>query len=301
MNSRARVKALPAIMAFGLGMSNLGSINRLLAQESTGAATPAGMPTGLEEISLEITEDGVTGMPESLEAGRYLVNVTGPASGEMGPSGVIFVQFPEGVTSESAYEDTMAAQDGMPSWFMDTHWGGGVTLAQGTESWGVIDFTPGAWATSTLFGTTMPVDFEVTGEMPADLPAVESNVTLGLGEMVIEIDEGEFVAGDNIITIINHGVQIHFVEFASVPDGTTLEMVEATMDSFMTGAPPAGDALNEEDLIPIAYMPDISGSVQQTLPLHLEAGTYFLTCWVPDMETGMPHAMMGMWTLVTIE
>lgn len=298
MNARARVQAVPVLLAASLGLTPIG---KLLAHD--GPHTAASLqPTGFEEIALEITEEGVTGMPESIAAGRYLVKVSGPPPGEMGPSGAIFLQFPEGVTAESAYEGIMASGGEMPEWFLQAHWGGGVTLATGPESWGIVDFTPGSWATSTLFGTTLGVPFEVTGEVPADLQEPEANVTIELIEMQIVIADGALVAGENVVTVKNLGAQIHFVDVGLVPDGTTEEQVDALFESMMTGTPVAGDdALKEDDLTPVAYLNDISGGVQTTLPLALEAGTYFLSCWIPDPETMMPHAMMGMWTLVTVE
>ena len=30
-------------------------------------------------------------------------------------------------------------------------------------------------------------------------------------------------------------------------------------------------------------------------------GRYLLTCFVPSESDGMPHAVMGMWKLVTVE
>lgn len=296
MNTRARVKAIPMIMAASFGLANL---DKMAAHEAHARANL--QPAGLDEINLTIEESGVTGMPESITAGRYLVKVTGPEPGDMGPTGVAFVQFPDGVSAESAFEDTLATPDAMPSWYLETHFGGGVMLSQGTESWVVLDFTPGQWVVSTLFGTTLGIEFEVTGQMAEDLPDPDANVTLELVEMAIRVSDGAFVAGENVLTVVNNGAQIHFVDFGQVPDGTTREQAAALMDSFMTGTPPAGDALQESDFIPLTYVVDISPGVSETVPLTLEAGTYFLTCWIPDAESGAPHAMMGMWDLVVVE
>ncbi len=296
MNTRARVKALPMIMAASLGLANL---DKMMAHEANSRSNL--QPTGLEEINLIIEDAGVTGMPESIAAGRYLVNVTGPEPGDMGPTGVAFIQLPDGFTAESAYEETQSNPDEMPSWYMDTHFGGGVMLSQGTESWVVLDFTPGTWVVSTLFGTTLGIEFEVTGDPVEDHEDPEANVTLELLEMTIRVADGAFVAGENVVTVMNNGAQIHFVDFGQVPDGTTREQVETLMDSFMTGTPPPEDGLQESDFMPVTYIVDISPGVSETLPLTLEAGTYFLTCWIPDTESGAPHAMMGMWDLITIE
>ncbi len=73
------------------------------------------------------------------------------------------------------------------------------------------------------------------------------------------------------------------------------------MNSFMTGTPPLADGIQDSDLTMVATFPDMSHAVSVTVPLALEAGTYFLVCWAPDPKTGMPHAMMGMWDPVTVE
>lgn len=104
-----------------------------------------------------------------------------------------------------------------------------------------------------------------------------------------------------MVTVKNIDARIHFVDIGQLPEGTTKDQVSAFMDSYMTGTPATGDdALSGEDLTTVAYVNDISGGVQMTVPLALDPGTYFLSCWIPDPETMMPHAMMGMWTLVTV-
>ena len=296
MNTRARVRVLPMIMAASLGLANL---EKMLAHESHARANM--QPTGLEEINLTVDESGVTGMPESLAAGRDLVNVTGPEPGEMGPSGAIFAQLPEDVSAQQAYDDVLANPEDIPSWYLDTHFGGGATLSQGTETWAVIDFTPGTWLVTTPFGATLGVEFEVTGDMPAELPDPEANVTITLLEFGIKIGEGELVAGDNVVTVDNSGAQLHFVDVSQLPEGTTKDQVDALMDSFMTGTPPAEGDLQEDAFIPVAYLADVSPGVQETLPLALEPGTYFLACWVPDLASELPHAMMGMYDVVVVE
>ena len=296
MNTRTRVKAIPVLLAASLG---LGTIGKAIAHE--GHAVASLQPTGYDEIALTVEEAGVTGMPESIEAGRYLVKVTGPEMDpEMGPSGAIFIQLPEGVTAEDALEQTMAATDSYPEFYMDTHFGGGVAILTGTEAWAIVDLTPGAWHVTTMQGSTLAVPFEVTGEFPADAAAPEANVVLEMFEMDFRVAEGEFTAGDNIVTIRNTGAQIHFTEINQVPDGTTEEQVEALFNSYMTGTPDP-NGLDETQAIPVVFVPEQSGGTEVTVPVSLEAGTVLLACWVADPETGMPHAMLGMHELIVIE
>lgn len=298
MNTRARVKAVPALLAASIGLSSFGNLLEVQAHDGHTAAKL--QPTGFEELNLAIEEGGVTGMPEAIEAGRYLVNVTGPAMGEMGPSGFVIAQLPEGLTAEQAFEDAQAATEGPPEWFLDVHWGGGAAILQGTEAWVILDFTPGAWHVTTLNGSTLAVPFEVTGEFPTEAEAPEANVELDMFEMDFKVLSGEFVAGENLVTVHNSGAQIHFVEVLSVPDGTTEEQVDALFNSYMTGTPEP-DMLQEADTMPVFYSPEQSPDVSMTFPITLEAGSYLFTCWIPDPETGLPHAMSGMHELITVE
>ena len=301
MNTRARVKAVPALVAASIGLGSFGKLSQVLAHEGHDHGVAKLQPTGFEEINLTIEESGVTGMPESIEAGRYLVNVSGPAgSPETGPTGLFFVQFPKGITPEQALDDVMSAEGAPPEWYLDAHYGGGVSLNLGTENWGIIELTAGNWIVTTLFGTTLGVQFEVTGEIAEDSAAPEANVVLELVEMSILVSEGEFITGDNLIEVVNNGAQMHFVDIGKVPDGTTHEDVETLFESFMTGTPAAG-GLQESDLAMIGYFPEQSHGTTQWINLTLEPGTYFLACWAPDPETMMPHAFMGMWELVTVE
>lgn len=297
MNTRMRVKAIPAIIATSLGVSLLGGPASAFAYR--GLLPRAAQPNGFDEINLTVDENGVTGMPESIAAGRYLVNVTGPEMTEMGASGFVIVQLPEDKTAEQAFEESMAATDGPPAWFLDVHFGGGYSLYQGTEGWAILDLTPGKWHISTPYFTSLPVAFEVTGDFPTDLTEPEANVALDLFEMDFKVTEGAFVEGDNVVTLHNSGAQIHFVEMMKVPEGTTDEQVEALFNSFMTGTPEP-DGLQMEEATPVLVAADQSPGVSQTMPITVEAGTYLLACWVADIETGMPHAMLGMHELLVI-
>jgi len=36
------------------------------------------------------------------------------------------------------------------------------------------------------------------------------------------------------------------------------------------------------------------------VPVTLEPGTYIVVCFVPDIESGMPHAFEGMYEVLTV-
>jgi hypothetical protein len=129
--------------------------------------------------------------------------------------------------------------------------------------------------------------------MPADLVEPETNATLTMDEMTIELTDGELVAGENLIKVDNIGAQPHFIEIMAVPDGTTRDNIEAAIAVEMGGTP-EGEPMDFKATIPAAYIGEQSTGITAWAAVTLQPGTYAAMCFVMDPGTGMPHAMMGM-------
>lgn len=300
MNTRARVTAIPAILAAGAFATLPGVLKSVAAQGSaTPEAATAFADLGLPELSLTVSAEGVEGVPESTEAGRYLLKLSGEPASETSPGGVLILQLPEGLSLDNAMA-TPGPEDAPPGFYYDSILPGGAQIGESGTSVSVIDLLPGDWIVAGAQLSTQPVIMTVTGELPATLPEPDSNATFSLSEMVIEISDGALVAGENVIKIENNGDQPHFVDFSKVPDGTTNENIAATIQSEMSGTPAPG-AVDFADVQFITSSADQSSGTTMWMPLTLEAGTYAAICWFPDEETGMPHAFMGMHTVFTVE
>ena len=306
MRTRARVTAIPALLAAGF-VASMPAPFRALAHQDHG--TPEGgsdlfADLGLPEITLNFTSEAVEGMPESVEAGRYRVTVHGEPTEEDWAFAPMFLQIPEGMTMDDLMEQAQGAENGPPEFFYSAVVAGGPTLmamSGATSAVGVVDLPPGEWIVAGSGLAQPPSPFTVTGEMPADLPEPESNVTLTIGEMVIDLTEGAFVLGENVIKVDNVGAQPHFVELSKVPDGTTEENIEATIAGFMGGTPEA-EPLAEEDFVVVGFSNEQSGQTVQWVTMTInEVGTHAATCWIPDPETMMPHAAMGMYAVLEVE
>lgn len=245
-------------------------------------------------------------MPQSVEAGRYLVIVHGEPTEDDWALGPSFVQFPEGVTLDDVMAIDPSTLEGPPDWFDESVVPGGpvVLAATGeTTAYGVIDLKPGPgeWVVAGTALSQPPVEFTVTGELPADLPEPEANVTLTIGEMVINVSDGAFVVGQNVVKVENIGAQPHFVELSKVPDGTTEANIEALIMTFMGGTPEA-EPVAEEAFIYTGYSGEQSGQTVQWVTMMIqEPGTHAAACWIPDPETMMPHAAMGMYEIIEVE
>ncbi len=311
MNTRARVTAIPALIAAGALTTLPGVLKSAAAHQEAATPGPMGAPevpaawldAGLPEINLTIGE-AIEGMPESIEAGRYLLTVGGQPGPEDFAIGAVFLQLPEGLSFDDAMAQAAEAEDVPPFFYESVFAGGAAALvpAGQTSAAAVVDLVAGAgqWIALDPSFTRMPVPFEVTGELPADVAEPDSNATIGMGEMYIELNEGTLTAGENLVKVVNEGVQPHFVEFMGVPDGTTNDNVTAAIEAEM-GATPSAEPLDMSAAMPAAYLPEQSTGVTAWHAISLEAGTYAVICWITDPESGMPHAMLGMHNVLVVE
>lgn len=303
MRTRARVTAIPAILAGGF-LASFSGIGSVAAFTGRRIATIGANEAGLPELRLVQTPDAIEGMPESLEAGRYLLHVEG--EGEPGPDdfviGAMLLRLPDGMTLDEAMAKAGENPDMPPAFFYESVLAGGagaVIPAGQTSATSVIDLPPGNWIVAGQALSRPPVPFTVTGEMPADLAEPESTATITLDEMSIEVSAGEIVAGDNALKIENVGAQPHFIEFMQVPDGTTRDNVEAAIQAEM-GATPEAEPLDISQAMPVAYVGEQSSGTTVWTTVSLKAGTYAAMCWVSDPETGIPHAMSGMHQIIVV-
>ena len=288
----------------------------------------------LPTLDVTVTADGYEGIPDSLEAGRYLVTVTaGEDTGEFG-GGVAFLQ-PSGMTGDEFIamlgemmgppEGEMAATPmdssaeaspvagggemmGPPPFFFESLLAGGAYAHAGESTQVVLDLPPGSWVAwgDDPSSPQQPVAFEVTGEMPAELPEPGSGATLTMTEYAIEVTAGELTTGSYVVRVDNAGAQPHFVGIVKVRDGLTEEQLTTALDeemqSAMTGTPPAYSDFNpDEETDDVAFSGTQSTGTSQWIQLmDVQAGTYVLICFFPDIKDGAPHAFHGMYEIVEI-
>lgn len=294
-------------------------------QEGSGLAD-----LGLPELDVAVTADAFEGIPDQLEAGRYLVTIAAAEDTEEG-GGVAFIQ-PAGMTAEEflgalsgppdetgvgtaatpmpASEDTPAEGDEMgapPPFIFESTYAGGTFAMAGQSAEVVVDLTPGEWIAwaDDPEAPQEPIAFAVTGEMPTDLSEPASSATLTMSEMEITVSEGALTAGQQIVKVENLGAQPHFIVMFKGPDGFTEEQAAVVLDeemqAEMTGTPPAYSGINpEEDLMPVAFTATQSTDTALWLSLDLEPGTYGLVCFFPDIADGTPHAYKGMYAVVEV-
>lgn len=88
--------------------------------------------------------------------------------------------------------------------------------------------------------------------------------------------------------------QTHEFQLVRVPEGTTKDALLQCLTGPQSACTLAGEPIDSGGAAAIA-----PGSTQW-VELNLAPGTYAAWCFVPDIVTGMPHALMGMITVFTV-
>lgn len=311
----------------GSAVLALPTVRLAAAQDTT--ADPAEDLTnlGLPTLDITVNADNFDGAPTSdLAAGRYFLSVRIADEVEVG--GAAFMSPPTGMSAEDfmtqvgiggggstppdagAPASPPAGEEGeeggemLPLFVYQAHFAGGAMGPGGMTSLSVIDLPPGEWI---LWGDDptapqQPVTFNVTGDMPADLPEPAADVTITLIDFAIEMPES-LSAGMHLVKMQNHGAQPHFIVVEKGPDSMTNDQIAEILESDMSmPATPADLPFDPNtDLMPVAQTATQSIGTEQWVPMLFEAGTYAAMCFFPTAGEGAPHAMHGMHTVFTVQ
>ena len=319
-----------AIVAVMLASLFVGRVGPALAQDASPAAGSATFADtmGLPELQVTVTDTGFEGLPDEIEAGRYVITAT--SSGEQ-PGAVEFVQLPEGTTLEeftSAFAAIAAGPPGADATpgpgmaeespvagtseanpldvFYETYIAGGVGAPPGGSSaQAIVDLKPGSyvvWASDPT-APQQPEELTVTGDMPTDLPEPSADVTVtttgSSPEYHVEFS-GEIAPGPQTLEFYNDSDQPHFLQFIKSPGPVTMDQLMQLLSLPEDATPPPG-LPNPEEFMPVAFASTISQDATEWLALNLEPGTYIALCFIPDRENPqMPHAAEGLVSIFTV-
>ena len=318
----SRIVAIAATAAIAL----MGSVSAL-AQDATPAADSGESlfaDLGLPEITITATDEGFQVEPSEVEAGRYLVTVVNESASDE-PVFPGFVQLPEGRTADDlSMADEMAAGTPMPSmemgptpeqlesvmWLFETYIAGGPATVNEVSDQAVVNLPAGnygVWDDDPFSANPAPA-LTVTGEADAEIsgPEPEAAVTIvetGEGGVGYQFEvQGQLVAGPQIVEVLNASDQPHFVEASQYPEEITIDQVMATfMFDPSTGATPAPDMLDFEQVTYAGWAGTQSIGTTQWVVMDLQPGQALLACYIPDpLAGGIPHAFEGMLQLFDV-
>lgn len=307
------LKFVRTLMVVGMLLAGLEGLGKMGATAQDDPGNPFA-ELGLPGIAVEITDSAIVGAPSELTAGRYVLTVTNATEEES--LGVGFLQPPADMTAagfvefaapaspeaaESAPASSAEEESLPPPFYYEIPLAGGIYAGAGESASMVLDLTAGEWVlwVEEPGAPQAPALVVVTGEAPADQPEPAADVTITGQDMSFTI-EGELVAGPQVIEFVNAGQQPHFVTMLKVPDGTTVDDFLALAATFGDPAATPPGTLTFEEITDEFSTADQSSGVTTWATADLESGSYILVCFVPDPETGAPHAMLGMIDVVTV-
>jgi hypothetical protein len=259
----------------------------------------------LPQLDITITDNAFDGVPAELQAGRYIIAVTGATSEDF-PVGGLFIQMNEDISTEEFVEfvATPPSEGHRPQpWFYETTRSGAPYVLPGETRYAVIELTAGDWVFAAEYRVApqSPVPFTVTGELPADLPTPEADVTIEMSDFAISYG-GTLRRGPQIVEITNAGDQPHFYSLAMVPEGTTTKDFQAFIaadiaaSNGMPATPVTSGPLADatfDDIVEVFGTADHSAGVTAWYAIDLEPGTYAAACFRRDPETDQFHILLG--------
>jgi hypothetical protein len=137
------------------------------------------------------------------------------------------------------------------------------------------------------------------GASTASDPVADGTITLV--EMAFDGLPSEVPAGTHTWQVVNGGAQIHELALLQLAPGVPADAVIAgiTAGPEAAASPAAVPAASPEAAGPPPFV-SLSGAAPMSpgatnyVEFNAQPGEYVAVCFVPDIETGMPHAMMGM-------
>ncbi|HEV2122079.1 MAG TPA: hypothetical protein VGW38_04795 [Chloroflexota bacterium] len=260
---------------------------------------------GYPEVTIVATESGYE-IPSDIQAGIVLITLENRAPF---PVGFSLIQLPEGASpadlmppagaSPVAGEEA-APEEGFPPILYDAVWAGGVfAFPGGPPAQAVVTLTPGEWL---LLGPpdvpVPPQPFTVGGEAGEAPATPEGAVSVELDNFQIILPE-QIQAGPQIWEVTNIGDQPHEIFVSTTPERLSAEDALTLVQLPPDATPPPGLPSLEETM-PVGFIAPISGEQTTLVEMNLEPGHYVAVCFLPEKESGEPHAFKGMVTTFSV-
>jgi hypothetical protein len=254
---------------------------------------------GLPELQITVTDQGFQA-PASVAAGWYLVTLDNQSSASLTADMVLL---PSGESMESMLAVIATPEAGPPpAWVYQTTWAGGSAAGAGQTAQSVVQLTEGNWmiwngGSPTPAPSALTVT-AATGTVTA--PSATADVDVSMQEYTFTGLENPVPAGEHVWKISNTGKQPHFMDLIKLPDGTTQQQLTDAINAEMSGTPVAG-GLDVSQIVDLGGTSTVSPGQSMWASFDLAPGTYGAVCFFPDIQSGAPHAALGMAVVFTVQ
>lgn len=288
MSRRATLKLSAAVGAGALVSSRFGPA---MAQDATPAAG------GYPELTITSAEYSFD-MPATAESGytRLTLNNQGAEDHH-----AIFIRLNDGVTQDQFMEVLMSGDLGALANIGAAY--GGPMANPGGQGSVIAWLDPGTYEVVCLIPDDQGVPHAAHGmisllevaEGAAAAPDPVADVSITLVEMTFDGLPAEVAAGPQVWGVTNGGTQLHEMAIYQMAPGVPAAAIIASI----TAPPASPEAAPAEETGPSPFVAGtgaapMSPGATNFVELDAQPGEYLVVCFVPDAETGMPHAMMGM-------
>ena len=283
------------------------------AQDATPAAGSPLADLGLPELRLRLTDAGLEA-PAEAAAGRLLVSVENAR--EAGEADILLARLPAGVTEEQAEAElAAAAEEEVPEFVFEWTFAGGLFVPPGETGRLVVELEPGDWyilggggdAGEGVRATPVAADqvrpLTVAGEpaTPAAGGEPPADASVELFEMAFAGLPDGAAPGRQVWRVTNTGEQVHHVVLFRSPQPITVEQVMALLQLPEGATPPPDLGIDPAQVEEAGGVHVLSPGRTVWAEVDLATpGTYVALCFMPDRETGTPHAFLGMVGVFTV-
>ncbi|HEU5035224.1 MAG TPA: hypothetical protein VFT62_10790 [Mycobacteriales bacterium] len=293
MHFRTRTVASIAVASAAAITASTGAVALAASSSATRTAAAAAVPVvtvHMSDSAIKLSGGGTTTSNGSttVHAGRITFRVVTGAGDHV----LQIMRFRHGYTAQDAQQDIPKAFSGDTDAIKRVD--DGISFRGGAEA---KPQHPGRMVVTLSKGEYFLVDqngnagavLEVTGSVPAraTVPHQGTYTAFTYGW-----DVTKNLPAKGVVRVHNQADQPHFLEIQHIKESTTKRQVRKVMSPNYKGGQPSWA------LKGTAQSGVISPTKSQLLKYDLPAGKYVIACFWPDLNSGMPHAFMGMWKIV---
>lgn len=293
----SRRDTLRAAAAVGLGGLTAGIGRAALAQDATPEAST------YPELAITSAEYSFD-MAATAESGYTRVTMHNQGAVD---HHAMFIRLNDDTTEEQFQQVLMSGDIAGLGAIASTY--GGPMAGPGGEGSVIVFLDPGTYAVVCLIPDDQGVPHVAHGMISmlqvsqgtSAAPDPVADGTITLVEMAFDGLPAEVPAGAHTWQVTNGGTQFHEMGIMQLAPGVPAEAIVAGI----TAPPASPEAAPAEDAGPPPFVSffgaaPMSPGATNYVEFDAQPGEYVVACFVPDVETGMPHAMMGMITWFTV-